>query len=203
MDYSPPKLPCPRDSPDKNTGVGCHFLLQGIFLTQGLNLHFRKLLHCRRILYRLRHQCVCVSRSVVSDSATPWTVAHQAPLSTGFSRQEYWSGLLFPSPGDLPDPGTEPVSYISCIAGGFFTTEPPGKPKYITSSQLMPWRRKWQPTPVFLPGEFYGQRSLVGYSPWGCKELDMTERLTNTSRLVTNLGYQESSATISVLERIF
>ena len=42
--------------------------------------------------------CVCVSRSVVSDSATPWTVALQAPLSMGFSRQEYWSGLPFPSP---------------------------------------------------------------------------------------------------------
>ena len=37
------------------------------------------------------------------------------------------------------------------------------------------WRRKWQPTPVFLPGESHGQRSLVGYGPWGCKELDMTE----------------------------
>ena len=40
------------------------------------------------------------------------------------------------------------------------------------------WRREWQPTPVFLPGEFHGQRSLVGYSPWGHKELDMTECLT-------------------------
>ena len=40
-----------------------------------------------------------------------------------------------------------------------------------------PWRRKWQPTPVFLPGKPHGQRSLVGYSPWGCKELDTTERL--------------------------
>ena len=39
----------------------------------------------------------------------------------------------------------------------------------------IPWRRKWQPTPVFLPGESYGQRSLAGYSPWGGKELDMTE----------------------------
>ena len=39
------------------------------------------------------------------------------------------------------------------------------------------WRREWLPTPIFLPGEFHGQRSLVGYSPWGCKELDMTERL--------------------------
>ena len=41
---------------------------------------------------------------------TPWTVAHQAPLSMGFSRQEYWSGLPWPPPGDLPDPGIEPVS---------------------------------------------------------------------------------------------
>ena len=48
------------------------------------------------------------SRSVVSDSAIPWTVAHQAPLSMGFSRQEYWSGLPFPTPGDLPDPRIEP-----------------------------------------------------------------------------------------------
>ena len=48
--------------------------------------------------------------SVVSDSVTPWIVAHRAPLSMGFPRQEYWSGLLFPSPGDLPDPGIEPMS---------------------------------------------------------------------------------------------
>ena len=41
--------------------------------------------------------------------------------------------------------------------------------------QKIPWRRKWQPTPAFLPGEFYGQKSLVGYSPWGLKESDMTE----------------------------
>ena len=50
---------------------------------------------------------VCVSCSVLSDSATPWTVAHQASLSMGFSWQEYWSGLPFPSPEDLPDPGIE------------------------------------------------------------------------------------------------
>ena len=55
---------------------------------------------------------------------TPWTVAHQAPLSVGFPRQEYWSGLPFPPPRDLPDLGTEPTS----SAGGVFTTEPPGKP---------------------------------------------------------------------------
>ena len=55
--------------------------------------------------------------------ATLWTVAHQAPLSREFPRQEYWSGLPFPSPGDLPDPGVEPVSPVSpALAGGFFTT---------------------------------------------------------------------------------
>ena len=56
---------------------------------------------------------------------TPWTVAHQAPLSIRFPRQEYWSGLPFPSPGDLPDPGIKPRS--PTLAGGFFTTESPGK----------------------------------------------------------------------------
>ena len=59
--------------------------------------------------------------------ATPWTVAHQASLSMEFPRQEYWSGLLFPSPGDLPDPGIEPASPVSPLAGGFFTPEPSGK----------------------------------------------------------------------------
>ena len=51
--------------------------------------------------------CVCESLSHVRLFATPWTVAHQAPLSMGFSRQEYWSGLPFPSPGNLPDSGIE------------------------------------------------------------------------------------------------
>ena len=54
--------------------------------------------------------CVCQAASVVSDSATPCTIAHQAPLSMGFSGQEHLSGLTFPSPEDLPDPGFEPRS---------------------------------------------------------------------------------------------
>ena len=58
--------------------------------------------------------------------SNPWTVAHQTPLFLEFSRQEFWSGLPFPSPGDLLDPGIKPVS--PALAGGFFTTEPPGKP---------------------------------------------------------------------------
>ena len=66
---------------------------------------------------------VSESCSVMSDSATPWTVACQAPLSMGFSRQEYWNGLPCPPPGDLPDPGIEPASHVSlALAGRFFTT---------------------------------------------------------------------------------
>ena len=61
---------------------------------------------------------------------TPCTVACQAPLSIEFSSQEYWSGKLFPSPEDLPNPGIKPVFSTSpAFAGGFLTTEPPGKPK--------------------------------------------------------------------------
>ena len=81
--------------------------------------------------------------SCVRPSVTPWTAAHQAPPSMGFSRQEYWSGVPLPSP-DLWQQGL-----------------------YIT----------WQATPVLLPRKSHGQRSLVGCSPWGRYESDMTKRL--------------------------
>ena len=67
------------------------------------------------------------SCSVLSDSVIPWAVAFQAPLSMGFPRQEYWSGLPFPSPWDLPNPGIKPASPE--LANGFFTAKPPGKPR--------------------------------------------------------------------------
>jgi len=66
-----------------------------------------------------------------SSFETPWTVAHQAPLSMGFPRQEYWSGSPFPSPGDLPNPGIEHASHA--LAGGFFTPKTPGKPQIMSS----------------------------------------------------------------------
>ena len=59
---------------------------------------------------------------------TPWTVAHPAPLSMEFSRQEYWSRLPFPPAGDLPHPGVKPILLVlTALAGGFFTTASPGK----------------------------------------------------------------------------
>ena len=64
--------------------------------------------------------------SPVGLFATPWTVAHQAPLSMEFSRQEYWSGYPFPSPGDLPNSGIEPRS--PALQADTLLSEPPGKP---------------------------------------------------------------------------
>ena len=78
-------------------------------------------------LKRLSSSSSSSSHYIVSDCfATPCTVAHQSPLSMGFSRQEYWSGLPFPSPGDLPNPGINATS--PALADGVFTTEPPRKP---------------------------------------------------------------------------
>ena len=71
------------------------------------------------------HAVISVSR--VQLFATLWTVAHQTPLFMGFSRQEHWSRLPFPSPGDLPDPGIKLASLASpALAGGFSTLVPPG-----------------------------------------------------------------------------
>ena len=114
--------------------------------------------------------------------ATLCTVAHQAPLSMGFSRQEYWRGLPFPSPGDLPDQGwnpgvlhcrqtLEPLHWKQCRRLGF-------NPRV----RKLLWRKALQPTPVFLLGESHGQRSLVNciqsMDSQSVKELDMTEQLT-------------------------
>ena len=70
---------------------------------------------------------MCQVASVVSNSVISWTVTHQAPLSMEFSRQEYWSGLPFPTPGDLPDPGIEPGSPE--LQADSLLSEPPGKPR--------------------------------------------------------------------------
>ena len=78
--------------------------------------------------------------SYVQLSAAPWAVAHQAPLSMRFLRQEYWSGLPFPPPGDRPSPGIEPVSLASpALTGGFFTTESPGKPPKYSPTPGLGW----------------------------------------------------------------
>ena len=112
------------------------------------------------------------SLSRVRLFATPWTAAHQAPPSMGFSRQEYWSGLPFPSPGDLPDPGIDPRS--PTLQADALTFEPPGKPQpggLVKSSPLIPslapspavlcplprwwlrWAREWHVASFFLSSQ--------------------------------------------------
>ena len=86
--------------------------------------------------WRLNNICVvvlnCFSR--VQLFATLWTVVRQAPLSVGFSRQEYWRGLPFPPLGDLPDPGVTPA--FPALAGRFFTPVPPGQPSVLINSAV-------------------------------------------------------------------
>ena len=127
-----------------------------------------------------------------------------------FSRQEYWSGLPFPSPEDLSDPGIKPRSLA--LQADSLPSEPtrsevdcqgnspivfvdvdtsPNRTCQVAQwvknllamqeTQIqslggkIPWSKAWQPTPIFLPGESHRQRSLMDYSPLGCKESDTTE----------------------------
>ena len=88
------------------------------------------------LIVQVIHACVLSCLSCIWLFATLWIVAHQAPLSMGFSRQKYWSWLPCPSLGDLPPRDRTHISWGPCIAGRLFTTEPPGKPykqcmKYI------------------------------------------------------------------------
>ena len=109
-----------------------------------------------------------------------------------FSGKNTGRGCHVPPPEDLYDPVIELISPSSSVLQtDSLSTETPGKsPRYAAKDTCMqcgrpgfnpwvgkiPWRRNCQPTPVFLPGKFHGQRSLVSYSSWGCKESDTTER---------------------------
>ena len=90
--------------------------------------------HEPALLKRVKWSCVCACVCVCVLTPAhlfrpPWTVAHQAPLSTGFSRQECWSGLPFASPGDLPDPGVKPTARVCCTAGRLYHQGRLGSPR--------------------------------------------------------------------------
>ena len=86
----------------------------------------------------------------------------------GFSRQEYWSGLPFPPPGDLPNPGIEPVSPVSPeLASAFFTTEPPGNPKYSLISKIVQWTHMV----IRRHNEFYLKKKVIQSSLCSLEEL--------------------------------
>jgi len=108
---------------------------------------------------------------VVSNSfATPWTVFRQAPLSMGFSRQEYWSRWSFPSPGNLLNPGIKLVS--PALAGGFFTTEPPGKLPDFFSTVSQVAEQQTRTTVAFLETYQTSWKHIGASFP--CKEFRST-----------------------------
>ena len=136
---APPSMRFSRE----NTGVSCHFILHGIFLTQESNPGF---LLCRQTLYHLRYQgtslilvlvkthpCILRCFSRIWLFVTLWTVAHQSPLCMGFCRQEYWSGLPFPPPGIFLTQGLILHPMPPALASGFFTTST------TCEAQVKPW----------------------------------------------------------------
>ena len=158
-----PWLLCPWDFPGKNTGLGCHFLLQGIVPTQGSNPCLYCLLHWQEDSLPLSHG----GTSGKEHTCQYWRHKRQISTERLLNGLPWWLRwqrirLQYRRPGFNPWVGK------------------------------IPWRRGWLPTPVSLSGEFHGQRSLVGYSPRGLKELDMSERLSKTTCLSV-LGIISSS----------
>ena len=102
------------------------------------------------------------SLSRVRLFATWWIVAYQAPPSMGFSRQEYWSGLPVPSPGDLPDPGVEPRS--PALQADALSSEPPGKPMRGVISKGESRRRELQTAQTSAEFSFFNLANALNYS---------------------------------------
>ena len=170
----------PWNFPGKNTGVGCHFHLQRGFPTQGLN---SGLPHYRQILYHLNHrgniplwlfeywefphsnhsaiQVSSYTLPVLSPFLRWQAVLLVYKLSTPHSSTLAWKTPWMEEPGRLQSMESLRVGHDWATSLSLFT--------------FMHWRRKWQPTPVFLPGESQGRGSLVGCCLWGRTELDTTE----------------------------
>ena len=147
--------------------IGLLFPPPGDLLDPGMEPKSLYLLHCRQILYHcitweadpqmhcLKHSvCMLSQFSRVQPFVTPWTVAHQAPLSMEFSRQEYWSGIHFP--GDLPDPRIKPRS--PAWQADSLTSEPPGKSskaETMTNTHTQTLRHPCIPKPTHLRTNLY------------------------------------------------
>ena len=148
--------------------MGCRALLQGIFPTQRLN---PGLLHYRQILYHLNHMCIYTCFSILQDRSY-FTIYVYIYMSFYFTRhvsvQEVTSNLL----------STYWALHTQWLNGKESICQCRRR-RCDSWVEMIPWRRKWQPTLIYLLGEFHGQKSLVGYSPWSHKELERTERLNN------------------------
>ena len=157
---------CPWNFPGKNTGVDCHFLLKGIFLTQGLNPRLLHLLHWQADSLPLSHWLFSNIKNHLNYVFTcipfyGWVIFHLEKATATHSSTLTWRIPWTEEPGRLQFMGLLRVGHDWTTSLSLFT--------------FMHWRRKWQPTPVFLPGEAQGQRSLLGCRLWGHTESDTTE----------------------------
>ena len=149
------RLPRPWDSPGKNTGVGCHFLLQ-----------------CMKVKSESEVAQSCPTLSDPKNCSPPGSSIHgifQARVL------EWGANLVIRIFWDWGFLGGSAIKNLLQLRSRRRCWFSPWFGK-------IPWKRKWLPTPIFLPREFHGQRSLASYSPWGCKELDTTGWLTHTHK---------------------
>ena len=129
-------------------------------------------------LYANMYAWVLSRFSCVRLFVTPWTVACQAPVSIGFFRQEYWSGLTCPPPGDFPDPGVKPASLMSpALAGGFFTTEPPGKPMQIWGIDIHGGKDSWDSFIVYTESQPCTRNTVGAANKTGTLNLYSNEKV--------------------------
>ena len=161
----PTRLLRPLDSPGKNTGVGCHFLLQCMKMKSESEV--------AQLCPTLSDPILFFLYSYLSKLHWHAYEKAMAPHSNTLA----WKIPWMEEPGRLQSMGSLRVRH------DWMTS--------LSLSTFMHWRRKWQPTPVFLPRESHGQRSLVGCSPWGRKELDMTEQLHFHFRYMKTLGWMK------------
>ena len=147
----PTRLPRPWDSPGKNTGVGCHFLLQ-----------------CMKVKSESEEAQSCPTLSDPMDCSPPGSSVR----GIFQARVPEWGAIAF---SKYHIEGSKNIKKLNTL---FMFIELASSKAGICPYSESLWSRRWQPTPVFLPGESHGQRNLVGYSPWDHKEWDMTERLT-------------------------
>ena len=195
----PTRLPHPWDSPGKNTGVGCHLLLQ-----------------CMKVKSESEVAQLCPTLSDPMDCSLPGSSIH----GIFQARVLEWVAIAFSAFPPYPPPngnilellllfswfileivsyqnikgllifsGLQPSPLYGCTLTlrGFLCDSAVKNPPEMQERRnfdpwigKFPWRRAWQPTPIFLPGESHGLKSLAGYNPWGCKESDSTEEAENT-----------------------
>ena len=150
----PIRLPRPWDSPGKNTRVGCHFLLQCIKVKSESEVAQSCPTLCDPMACSLPGSSV---HGIFQARVLEWGAIAFSLLALN-STEDIFNNRIF-------------LTAFACNITYSLRNE------IIVLLQQKPWRRKWQPTPVLLPGKSHGQKGLVGYSPWGREEQDTTERL--------------------------